>query len=216
MPLRLFAAVLAASALHAQAPSAAEIRTSISRALPVVQRATTEFYKSQDCHSCHHLSLPLLTYAVARERGVSVDEEAARAIASKGLAKIPDITSFDRAVQDNMIIDTVVSDGWALIAANAAADVNERDDDQMTPLHWAVLANHAEAAKALIAAGANVNAVDKHGFTPLHYAVTVDFGNADTVKALVAAGADRSIKTKDGKTAAMQAEKLAYLKDALK
>src|SRR5262249_842968 len=120
MPLRFFAAVFAASALHAQAPSATEIRTSISRALPVVQRATTEFYKSQDCHSCHHLSLPLLTYAVARERGVAVDEEAARAIAAKGLAKVPDITAFDRAVQDNMIIDTVVSDGWALIAANAA------------------------------------------------------------------------------------------------
>lgn len=607
MPLRFFAAVFAASALHAQAPSATEIRTSISRALPVVQRATTEFYKSQDCHSCHHLSLPLLTYAVARERGVAVDEEAARAIAAKGLAKVPDITSFDRAVQDNMIIDTVVSDGWALIAANAAgiprtavtgvyarrlanaqradghfrtidnrppqsfgdfvattiavraialdmpeqlaaekserlararkwlmtaqpstttdyahrlmglgwagasaaerkkavaellalqranggwaqlphlepdafstgealatlydagdvaaadpryqkglrfllstqddkgvwhvrtrmvspaqvsppfidtgfpyghdqflsmdgtcwavmammkalpkaatpakplslpafeakdvkpwmqaaalgtaaglkalldggldpnsktaegttllmiaahdpekvkmlvargadakaaaesgftalmvaagyqgsvesiktllahgaeakpgsgvmfdasplhmaaiagdreavalllakgadtkrkmnvigmfsstamlgsigygdpdivkalakggADLNERDDDQLTPLHWAVLTNHAGAVKALIATGANVNAVDKHGFTPLHYAATVDFGNADTVKALVAAGADRSIKTKDGKTAAMQAEKVAYLKDALK
>jgi ankyrin repeat protein len=100
--------------------------------------------------------------------------------------------------------------------ATGGADVNERDDDQLTPLHWAVLTNHAGAVKALIAAGANVNAVDKHGFTPLHYAATVDFGNADTVKALVAAGADRSIKTKDGKTAAMQAEKVAYLKDALR
>jgi ankyrin repeat protein len=68
----------------------------------------------------------------------------------------------------------------------------------------------------LIAAGANVNADGKNGYTSLHYANTIDFGDAATVKALLQAGADRSIKTKDGKTATMQAAAVPYLKAALK
>jgi ankyrin repeat protein len=99
--------------------------------------------------------------------------------------------------------------------AKSGAKVDERDPDQLTLLHWAVIANHPDAAKALIAAGASPNVVDKVGYTPLHYASAIDFGNPDTVKALVAAGADRSIKTKDGKTAA-QTVAAPYLADALK
>jgi hypothetical protein len=62
----------------------------------------------------------MLTFRLARERGVPVDERAARDVAAKGLSKMPDFTSLDRAVQNNMIIDPVVSDGWGLIAADAA------------------------------------------------------------------------------------------------
>jgi hypothetical protein len=108
----LLSLLLPALALEAQPPSASEIRSAVTGALPLVQSASAQFYKSQDCHACQHLSLPLLTYAVARERGVPVDETTAAAVTTRGLAKMPDLTSFDRAVQDNMIIDTVMSDGW--------------------------------------------------------------------------------------------------------
>ena len=95
------------------------------------------------------------------------------------------------------------------------AHVDERDPDQMTALDWAVLANRAPVVKELIAAGAEVNAVDKFGYTPLLYAATVDFGNADTIKPLLEAGADPSIKSKDGKTARIQASGIPHLRAAL-
>ena len=49
-----------------------------------------------------------------------MDEAAASLVAAKGLLTMPDVSSIDRAVQDPMIIDPAPSDGWALIAADAA------------------------------------------------------------------------------------------------
>ena len=102
------------------------------------------------------------------------------------------------------------------LLVKGGAKIDELDRDQMSTLHWAVLANHAGAAEALLAAGADVNAVDRFGYTPLLYAATVDFGNADTVGPLLAAGADPSLKGKDGKSALMQAQNVPYLRAALK
>lgn len=101
----------------------------------------------------------------------------------------------------------------ALLAGGA--DVQEKDQDGMTALHWAVVANHAEAAQALLAGGADVNAVDRFGYTPLLYAATIDFGDAETETALLRAGADPNIKDKKGKTAFAQAREYPYLRAAL-
>lgn len=95
------------------------------------------------------------------------------------------------------------------------ADVHEKDQDKMTPLHWAAVDHRAEVAKALVAAGADVNAVDRFGYTPLLYAATLDFGDADTVTALLAAGADPRVKDKEGKTAWTQAREYPYISAAL-
>lgn len=96
------------------------IRTAASRAIALIQRSTVGFYKTQDCFSCHDHALPQMAFRMARERGVAVDEAAASRVAAKGLLKMPDLSSVDRAVQDNMIIDPAPSDGWALISADAA------------------------------------------------------------------------------------------------
>jgi len=61
----------------------------------------------------------MLAFRMARERGIAVDETAAAQVAAKGLLKMPDLSSIDRAVQANMIIDAT-SDAWALISADAA------------------------------------------------------------------------------------------------
>ena len=111
---------LIAPALCAQAPSSGEIRAAAARSIPAIQRGVSGFYKIQDCFSCHHHGMAMLTLRMARERGVSLDEASARDAAAKGLSKMPDFTSLDRAVQDNTIIDPVVSDGWGLLAADAA------------------------------------------------------------------------------------------------
>jgi ankyrin repeat protein len=108
------------AALHAETASTDQIRSAATRAIAIVQRGTTGFYKAQDCFSCHGHGLPMLAFRVAREHGISVDEPAAQQVAAKGLLAAPDLSSIDHAVQDMMIVDPALSDGWALIAADAA------------------------------------------------------------------------------------------------
>ena len=107
-------------ALHAQTALPDQIRSAATRAVAIVQPGSTGFYKFMDCFSCHDHGLPMLTFRLARERGVPVDEAAASQVAAKGLLAKPDLSSLDRAVQDPMIVDPAASDGWALIAAHAA------------------------------------------------------------------------------------------------
>ncbi len=106
--------------LHAQAASPDQIRSAANRAVAVVQQGSTGFYKFMECFSCHDHGLPMLTFRLARERGVPVDEAAASQVAAKGLLASPNLASLDRAVQDEMIIDPANSEDWALIAAHAA------------------------------------------------------------------------------------------------
>lgn len=72
-------------------------------------------------------------------------------------------------------------------------DVNKRDKEGWTPLHWA---GGAEAAKVLIEQGADVNAADKHGYTPLHWVPSTDMVNL-----LVEHGANVDAGDRDGRTA---------------
>jgi hypothetical protein len=116
----VLALLLAAYSLHAASTSTDQIRRALDRAVPVVQRATEGFYKTQECFSCHNHGLAMMAFRVAREHGVAIDEASAQRVAAKGLLKMPDLSSIDRAVQDNTIIDPAPGEGWALIAADAA------------------------------------------------------------------------------------------------
>ena len=77
------------------------------------------------------------------------------------------------------------------------ADVNAKDDDGKTPLHWAAdyyagSNDRAPAVVALIAAGADINAKTIGGETPLRMAAAQ--GYFSIVSALIAAGADVNAK----------------------
>ncbi len=50
-------------------------------------------------------------------------------------------------------------------------NVNETDNDLLTPLHWACARGHHGVARSLLDAGALVNCPDRSGRTPLNYAV---------------------------------------------
>src|SRR4029450_2334739 len=72
------------------------------------------------------------------------------------------------------------------------ADVNARQPDGATALHWAVYANDAETTALLIRAGANVNVANDHGVSP--FAIAAREGNANILGQLMKAGADPNDK----------------------
>lgn len=82
---------------------------------------------------------------------------------------------------------------------DAGADVNAKDEDGQTPLHYAADRGHSEALKVLINAGADVNAKNENGWTPLHD-LCFDDPDLQTLQALIDAGADVNAKSGDGQT----------------
>jgi uncharacterized protein len=90
----------------------------------------------------------------------------------------------------------------ALLQA-AGTDVNARQVDGTTALHWAVYNDDAETAALLLRAKANVNVMNNYGVAPLVLASTN--GNAEIVKLLLEAGADANATMKGGETVLMLA-----------
>ena len=87
------------------------------------------------------------------------------------------------------------------------ANPNELDDDKITPLGWAVIANYPGIVQSLLTRGARVNHVDNRGMTPLLYAASIDYGDTVVIETLIAAGADVKAKNKEGLTALDLAKK---------
>lgn len=58
------------------------------------------------------------------------------------------------------------------ILADEGADVNCKNDEGSTPLHWCVPPNFFETTQALLNKGADPNEPDKYGHAPLHWAIT--------------------------------------------
>ncbi|KAK6588934.1 hypothetical protein RS030_283709 [Cryptosporidium xiaoi] len=75
---------------------------------------------------------------------------------------------------------------------NNGADINDRDQDDKTPLHYASFRNNLEYVKWLIERGADVNSKDKYGRIPLHIASLAD--NIEIAKLLVDCGSVVDIK----------------------
>jgi ankyrin repeat protein len=84
---------------------------------------------------------------------------------------------------------------------NKGASPNEVDDDKISVLGWAAIANSDGVVQLLLGRGAQVNHVDNFGMTPLLYAASVDFGDTTVLEKLIAAGADVTAKNKGGLTA---------------
>ncbi len=86
------------------------------------------------------------------------------------------------------------------------ADVNGALSDGTTALHWAVRADDAEMADALIGAKANVTAKDPDGVTPL--ALACANANPALVRRLLTAGADSNTADFAGETVLMIAARM--------
>ncbi len=78
----------------------------------------------------------------------------------------------------------------------AGTNVNEKDDEDWTPLHYAAFNVNKEIAELLIAKGANVNANDMNEWTPLHWATdTIRLPDQKEIaKPLIEKGSDVNAK----------------------
>jgi ankyrin repeat protein len=81
------------------------------------------------------------------------------------------------------------------------ANPNEVDDDKISMLAWATIANRVSTVQMLLERGAQLNPVDRFGMTPVLYAASINYGDTVVMEKLIAAGADTSAKTKEGLTA---------------
>ena len=81
---------------------------------------------------------------------------------------------------------------------DAGADVAARDEDEITPLHWATwISVHPAVVDALISADADLEARNGTGSTPLHNAASNN-ENAAVLDSLLAAGADMAVRNDEG------------------
>ncbi len=106
-----------------------------------------------------------------------------------------------RFAQSPLLYATFLDTAMVEYLIGAGANPNEVDDDKISVLGWATIANHAGMVQSLLARGAKVNHVDNFGMTPLLYAASIDFGDTAVLEKLIAAGADVSAKNKEGLTA---------------
>ena len=82
----------------------------------------------------------------------------------------------------------------------AGADVNVRNEDGETPLHWAARWNrNPEVIALMVRHGTDVNVQDKVGDTPLHWAASSN-PNPAVIDVLVRLGADANAQDEDGTT----------------
>ncbi|MDJ0657978.1 MAG: ankyrin repeat domain-containing protein [Crocosphaera sp.] len=105
----------------------------------------------------------------------------------------------------------------ATILLNLGLDVNSRDKEDSTPLHYAAVRGsylygrepYTSMIELLIANGADVNIRNIYGQTPLHLAVIWDgMGHRDSrfgdqknaIEMLIANGANLNVRDKEGKT----------------
>lgn len=104
----------------------------------------------------------------------------------------------------NSLIDMYPED-WFMVEAliKAGADVNIKDKDGCSLLHWGVICRDINLVKLLIKYKVDVNITTKSGSTPL-MRTSID-GNKKIVELLIKAGANINLCSFDGYTALMAA-----------
>ncbi|MEO5922642.1 MAG: ankyrin repeat domain-containing protein [Bryobacteraceae bacterium] len=106
--------LLAAVAL-AQSPK--EIQTAIDKALPPLQRSAASFVKQRACFSCHHNGLAIMTFRMAKDRGVRIDDAVLGAVEEKTWKSGG---TFDEVFQARNVNDPTPNDSLLLMAKEAA------------------------------------------------------------------------------------------------
>eukprot|EP00736_Rhodelphis_marinus_P005465 Rmarinus@m.5842 len=77
-------------------------------------------------------------------------------------------------------------------------EVDCRDKEKLTPLHYAAASNHVLAVCSLVRNGASPHSTDARGLTPMHFAAT--YGHVRVIEVLRDALADVSPRDQEGST----------------
>ncbi|CAN9501564.1 unnamed protein product [Ophioblennius macclurei] len=86
-----------------------------------------------------------------------------------------------------------------LLLGRRSTNVNAKDEDQYTALHWAAQNGDEAITRLLLDRGAAINETDGQGRTPAH--VACQHGQENVIRVLLSRGADVQIKGKDNWTA---------------
>jgi len=115
--LRLPFALLFTTTALAQAPLSPGAPAEVLKPIALLQRTGAAWFDKQTCRSCHQQDLPMMTFRLARERGVPVDRSLLRQEISHAYGFL---SSLDRAVQHTHLIDPSMDYGMSLVAAHDA------------------------------------------------------------------------------------------------
>ena len=85
-------------------------------------------------------------------------------------------------------------------------DLNERNEQGRTPLHFACKFGHAEIVHMLLSREADVNAMDQEENTPLHFAA--GWGSTTLIELLLCNSANPLLRNKNGRTPVQIAARL--------
>ncbi|KAG7517041.1 Receptor-interacting serine serine/threonine-protein kinase 4 [Solea senegalensis] len=86
-----------------------------------------------------------------------------------------------------------------LLLSRRSTNINAKDEDQYTALHWAAQNGDEAITRLLLDRGAAINETDGQGRTPAH--VACQHGQENVIRVLLSRGADVRIKGKDNWTA---------------
>ena len=100
------------------ASDADQVRDAVQRSVNLLQASGVEFVKVSGCTSCHHQSVPQMTFALARERGIRVDQQIADKQAKSVIATFKPFR--DQMLQGKEgIPDPAISVSYSLIGLGA-------------------------------------------------------------------------------------------------
>jgi len=138
----------------------ADPRVSLTRSIPPLLDAALKFREQATCISCHHNALPALTAAVARRKGIEIDDARAR-------KNLENILTFFRASAPRMTLGDPAVGGEALTAgyAQLALSANGYPLDRVTATmtHW-VLARQMPDGRLVIGGWRNTAFDAESGF----------------------------------------------------
>lgn len=128
-----------------------------------------------------------------------------RTILLAGVALVVAVATVTAGPTDATVVDAVRAGDTAAVHAllKARADVNARQPDGASALHWAAHRDDRDAARLLLEFRADANAVDDYGMTPLMLAA--GNGSASMILMLIGGGADVNQSQPSGETPLMAA-----------
>jgi N-acyl-D-amino-acid deacylase len=161
---------------RAGASNARRVKASLEKSIALLQRSGQQFATVSGCHSCHHQSLPQMAFAIARTRGIAVDDSTTRARLDAVVTTLKTVA--DEAVRNrDRIPDPPIGVSYALVGLAAehypANDVTEamtrviaawQDDDG--GFHTLPTIRPPLEASAVTATALSVRALKLYGTSP--------------------------------------------------